>query len=64
MNAMRKLDERFHAVTARMVLNHSPGFPNWRSGNSINFIKFTRHFTNSYNGLTIAEELIRTAIGG
>jgi len=25
-------DERFYNITARMVLSHTPGFPNWRRG--------------------------------
>lgn len=32
-------DERIRKVTARMVLNHSPGFPNWRGrGKDLSFI--------------------------
>lgn len=31
-------DERLRKITARMVLNHTPGFPNWRRGKlAINF---------------------------
>ncbi len=30
-------DDRYKKITARMVLNHSTGFPNWREGNTINF---------------------------
>jgi CubicO group peptidase (beta-lactamase class C family) len=28
-------DERYKLITARMVLSHSAGFPNWRSGNEL-----------------------------
>jgi CubicO group peptidase (beta-lactamase class C family) len=28
-------DDRYKKITARMVLNHSTGFPNWREGNTI-----------------------------
>lgn len=30
-------DDRYKKITARMVLNHSTGFPNWREGNIIYF---------------------------
>lgn len=30
-------DDRYKKITARMVLNHSTGFPNWREGNTIYF---------------------------
>ncbi|UCE07638.1 MAG: serine hydrolase [bacterium] len=30
-------DDRYKKITARMVLNHSTGFPNWREGNTIDF---------------------------
>ncbi len=46
----RKIDdERFRNITARMVLTHSPGFPNWRRGDSLK-INFEPGDKFSYSG--------------
>lgn len=46
----RKIDdERFRRITARMVLTHSPGFPNWRGGDSLK-INFEPGEKFSYSG--------------
>lgn len=37
-NRGNPLDERIRLITARMVLTHSTGFPNWRDGQPITFI--------------------------
>ena len=41
-------DERYKLITARMVLTHRTGFPNWRSGKLE--IKFTPGTEVSYSG--------------
>jgi len=46
----RKIDdERFRKITARMVLTHSPGFPNWRGRDSLK-INFEPGEKFSYSG--------------
>ena len=42
-------DERFRKITARMVLTHSPGFPNWRGRDSLK-INFEPGEKFSYSG--------------
>lgn len=42
-------DERYKQITARMVLSHTTGFPNWR-GNSELIIKFDPGTDFSYSG--------------
>lgn len=45
-------DERYKLITARMVLNHTTGFPNWRHDNpdKVLDIKFTPGTHFSYSG--------------
>jgi CubicO group peptidase (beta-lactamase class C family) len=49
-------DHRYKLITARMVLNHTSGFPNWRSNNFFNqqdgklFLNFTPGTKFSYSG--------------
>ena len=45
-------DERYKRITARMVLSHTTGFPNWRSDFDENklFIKFTPGTSFEYSG--------------
>lgn len=55
-------DDRYKKITARMVLNHSTGFPNWREDNtiSINFEpgqKFTYSAEAYYYLQTIMERI-------
>ncbi len=46
----RKIDdERFRKITARMVLTHTPGFPNWRGRDSLK-INFEPGEKFSYSG--------------
>lgn len=46
----RKIDDdRFRQITARMVLTHSTGFPNWRGNNPLTII-FTPGERFSYSG--------------
>ena len=46
----RKIDdERFRKITTRIVLTHSPGFPNWRRGDSLK-INFEPGEKFSYSG--------------
>jgi len=47
-----KHDVRYKSITARMVLTHSSGFPNWRRQNKDNLldIKFTPGSKFSYSG--------------
>jgi CubicO group peptidase (beta-lactamase class C family) len=42
-------DPRLEKITARIVLSHRTGFPNWRNGNSLT-IKFTPGERFSYSG--------------
>lgn len=42
-------DERYKLITPRMVLTHSPGFPNWRSGGELT-IDFEPGTEFSYSG--------------
>jgi CubicO group peptidase (beta-lactamase class C family) len=42
-------DQRLEKITARIVLSHRTGFPNWRNGNSLT-IKFTPGERFSYSG--------------
>jgi CubicO group peptidase (beta-lactamase class C family) len=43
-------DERFKKITARMVLSHTPGFPNWRRGENRLVISFEPGEKFSYSG--------------
>jgi CubicO group peptidase (beta-lactamase class C family) len=49
-------DDRYKLITARMVLDHTSGFPNWRSNNFFNqedgklYINFTPGTKFSYSG--------------
>jgi CubicO group peptidase (beta-lactamase class C family) len=42
-------DERYKLITARMLLTHTSGFPNWRENNRL-VIKFTPGTQYSYSG--------------
>ncbi len=42
-------DERFRKITARMIMSHSPGFPNWRGQNPL-LINFEPGEKFSYSG--------------
>jgi len=42
-------DDRFRKITARMVLSHTPGFPNWRRNNPLS-IEFEPGQKFSYSG--------------
>jgi CubicO group peptidase (beta-lactamase class C family) len=42
-------DERYKKITARMVLSHTTGFPNWRGGDKLK-IQFTPGEKFSYSG--------------
>lgn len=49
-------DDRYKLITAKMVLNHTSGFPNWRSNNFFNqqdgklYLNFTPGTKFSYSG--------------
>jgi len=58
-NNGNQLDERFNIITARMVLNHTPGFPNWRNGDSINFIfEPGQRFSYSGEGFVYLQRIV------
>jgi len=58
------LDDRFHQITARMVLTHSTGFPNWRSSDPINFINEPgERFSYSGEGFVYLQKIVEYITG-
>jgi CubicO group peptidase (beta-lactamase class C family) len=58
-------DERFKKITARLVLSHTPGFPNWRQGEkglAINFEPGER-FNYSGEGFVYLQKVIEYLTG-
>ena len=56
-------DERFNKITARMVLTHTPGFPNWRRGKlNINFNPGDR-FSYSGEGFVFLQKVVEHITG-
>jgi CubicO group peptidase (beta-lactamase class C family) len=55
-------DDRHHKLTARMLLSHTSGLPNWRRFNDDKKLNSVM-MTNSDNGEGIFKELLATLIG-
>jgi CubicO group peptidase (beta-lactamase class C family) len=59
-----KHDKRYQQITARMVLSHSTGFPNWRGGDSLR-IKFEpgKQFSYSGEGFVFLQKVVEKLTG-
>jgi CubicO group peptidase (beta-lactamase class C family) len=57
-------DKRYQKITARMVLSHSTGFPNWRGGDSLR-IKFEpgKQFSYSGEGFVYLQKVVEKLTG-
>jgi CubicO group peptidase (beta-lactamase class C family) len=56
-------DERYKAITARMVLSHQTGFPNWRNG-QLNFLFSPgKRFSYSGEGFVYLQGVVMTIMG-
>jgi CubicO group peptidase (beta-lactamase class C family) len=58
-------DERLSKITARIVLSHRTGFPNWRRGDKLN-INFTpgERFSYSGEGFVYLQKVVEHLTGG
>ena len=58
-------DERLNQITARMVLSHRTGFPNWRRGDKLT-INFTpgERFSYSGEGYVYLQKVVERLTGG
>lgn len=51
-------DERYKLITARMVLSHSPGFPNWRNGQLKMLFSPGKRFSYSGEGFVYLQKVM------
>lgn len=51
-------DERYKLITARMVLSHSPGFPNWRNGQLKVLFSPGKRFSYSGEGFVYLQKVL------
>jgi CubicO group peptidase (beta-lactamase class C family) len=56
-------DPRYRAMTARMVLSHQTGFPNWRSGQLNLLFPPGRRFSYSGEGFVYLQGVVMTIMG-
>ncbi|MBO0357784.1 serine hydrolase [Hymenobacter sp. BT186] len=56
-------DERYKTITARMVLSHQTGFPNWRNGQLNLLFKPGRRFSYSGEGFVYLQGVVTTITG-
>lgn len=56
-------DERYKLITARMVLGHSPGFPNWRNGELKLLFSPGKRFSYSGEGFVYLQKAIEHLTG-
>jgi CubicO group peptidase (beta-lactamase class C family) len=56
-------DERYKAITARLVLNHQTGFPNWRNGKLNLLFSPGKRFSYSGEGFVYLQGVVMTIMG-
>lgn len=59
-----RYDDRYQLITARMVLSHSSGFPNWRDGDSLRIqFKPGERFSYSGEGFVYLQKVVEKISG-